>query len=209
MHMIPLMIDLAGKRVVIFGGGEVGARKARFFAPEAEVTVISRSFSPLFSGLETEHITRDLSELHEEEITSLLDGAFLAVAATSDPSLNTRIGHACRKRGVLFNNASGEAGDILIPSVIRGNHFLLALSTGGKSPAVSRFLREYLQSTLPDLDRMVVLQARLRKLLPGKEPDPRKRKDIVSKVLHDPEVWAVLAKGEEEAWQIVEEKYLQ
>ena len=46
MHMIPLMIDLAGKKVVIFGGGEVGARKARFFAPEAEVTVISRSFSP-------------------------------------------------------------------------------------------------------------------------------------------------------------------
>jgi hypothetical protein len=56
---------------------------------------------------------------------------------------------------------------------------------------------------------MVVLQDRLRKLLPAKEPDPRKRKDIVSKVLHDPEVWAVLAKGEEEAWQLVKEKYLQ
>jgi precorrin-2 dehydrogenase/sirohydrochlorin ferrochelatase len=209
MHMIPLMIDLTGKSVVIFGGGNVGARKARFFSPEAEVTVISRSFSPLLSGLEIQRVTLDLSNLHDTEIDSLIEGVFMAVAATPDPSLNNRIGSACRKRGILFNNASGKAGDILLPSVMRGEHFLLALSTGGESPAVSRFLREHLQSTLPDLDRMVALQDRLRKYLPRKEPDSRKRKGLVTEVLHDPAVWAGLAKGEEEAWQIVEEKYLQ
>jgi precorrin-2 dehydrogenase/sirohydrochlorin ferrochelatase len=209
MHMIPLMIDLTGKKVVIFGGGEVGARKARFFAPEAEVTVISRSFSSHLSGLEVQRVTRELSDLSDEEICPMLDGVFLAVAATPDPCLNDRIGKACRRMGVLFNNASGEPGDILIPSVICGEHFLLAISTGGESPAVSRFLREHLQSTLPDLDRMVALQDRLRKYLPGREPDSRKRKDLVTGVLHDPAVWAALAKGEEEAWHIVEEKYLQ
>jgi precorrin-2 dehydrogenase len=209
MHMIPLMIDLAGKRVVIFGGGEVGARKARFFAPEAEVAVISRSFSPLLSGPAIQQVTRELSDLREEEICSMLDDVFLAVAATPDTSLNNRIGSACRKKGVLFNNASGEPGDVLIPSVMGGEHFLLALSTGGESPAVSRFLREHLQSTLPDLDRMVALQDRLRKCLPEKEPDSRKRKALVTKVLHDPAVWAALAKGEEGAWRIVEENYLQ
>jgi precorrin-2 dehydrogenase/sirohydrochlorin ferrochelatase len=209
MHMIPLMIDLTGKSVVIFGGGNVGARKARFFSPEAEVTVISRSFSPLLSGLEIQRVTLDLSNLHDTEIDSLIEGVFMAVAATPDPSLNNRIGSACRKQGILFNNASGKAGDILLPSVMRGEHFLLALSTGGESPAVSRFLREHLQSTLPDLDRMVALQDRLRKYLPRKEPDSRKRKGLVTEVLHDPAVWAGLAKGEEEAWQIVEEKYLQ
>lgn len=209
MHMIPLMIDLTGKRVVIFGGGEVGTRKARFFSPEAEVTVISRSFSPRLSGLEIQRVTLDLSNLSEDEISSRLEGVFLAVGATPNQSLNNRIGSACRKMGVLFNNASGEAGDILLPSVICGEHFLLALSTGGKSPAVSRFLREHLQSTLPDLDRMVGLQNRLRTNFPRKEPDSRKRKVLVTKVLHDPAVWAALAKGEEEAWQIVEEKYLQ
>jgi precorrin-2 dehydrogenase/sirohydrochlorin ferrochelatase len=139
----------------------------------------------------------------------MLDGVFLAVAATPDSTLNNRIGRVCREMGVLFNNASGEPGDILIPSVMSGEHFLLAISTGGASPAVSRFLREHLQSTLPDLDRMVALQDRLRKYLPGKEPESRKRKALVTKVLHDPAVWTALAKGEEEAWQIVEEKYLQ
>ena len=209
MHMRPLMIDLTGKKVVIIGGGEVGARKARFFAPAAEVTVISRSFSPHLSGIDVKRIPFDIRDLPDGKIRALLDGAFAVVAATPDPSLNNRIGTLCREKGILFNNASGDTGDLLIPSVIAGDHFLLALSTGGESPAVSRFLREHLQSTLPDLDRMVALQARLRQYLPEREPDSRKRKAIVTAVLYDPSVWAALAKGEEGAWQIIEEKYLQ
>jgi len=55
----------------------------------------------------------------------------------------------------------------------------------------------------------VALQARLRQYLPEREPDSRKRKAIVTAVLYDPSVWAALAKGEEGAWQIIEEKYLQ
>ncbi len=209
MHMRPLMIDLTGKKVVIIGGGEVGARKARFFAPAAEVTVISRSFSPHLSGIDVKRIPRDIRDLPDGKIRALLDGAFAVVAATPDPSLNNRIGTLCREKGILFNNASGDTGDLLIPSVIAGDHFLLALSTEGESPAVSRFLREHLQSTLPELDRMVALQGRLRKYLLDIEPDSRKRKDIVIKVLHDPSVWVALAKSEEGAWQIIEEKYLQ
>lgn len=209
MHMRPLMIDLTGKTVVIIGGGEVGARKARFFAPAAEVTVISRSFSPHLSGIDVKRIPCDIRDLPDGKIRALLDGAFAVVAATPDPSLNNRIGTLCREKGILFNNASGDTGDLLIPSVIAGDHFLLALSTEGESPAVSRFLREHLQSTLPELDRMVALQGRLRKYLLDIEPDSRKRKDIVKKVLHDPSVWVALAKSEEGAWQIIEEKYLQ
>ncbi|HNY89080.1 MAG TPA: bifunctional precorrin-2 dehydrogenase/sirohydrochlorin ferrochelatase [Methanoregulaceae archaeon] len=207
--MRPLMIDLTGKKVVIIGGGEVGARKARFFAPAAEVTVISRSFSPHLSGIDVKRIPCDIRDLPDGKIRALLDGAFAVVAATPDPSLNNRIGTLCREKGILFNNASGDTGDLLIPSVIAGDHFLLALSTEGESPAVSRFLREHLQSTLPELDRMVALQGRLRKYLLDIEPDSRKRKDIVIKVLHDPSVWVALAKSEEGAWQIIEEKYLQ
>ena len=203
MHMRPLMIDLTGKKVVIIGGGEVGARKARFFAPAAEVTVISRSFSPHLSGIDVKRIPRDIRDLPDGKIRALLDGAFAVVAATPDPSLNNRIGTLCREKGILFNNASGDTGDLLIPSVIAGDHFLLALSTEGESPAVSRFLREHLQSTLPELDRMVALQGRLRKYLLDIEPDSRKRKDIVIKVLHDPSVWVALAKSEEGAWQII------
>jgi precorrin-2 dehydrogenase/sirohydrochlorin ferrochelatase len=205
--MIPLMIDLSGKKVVIFGGGTVGIRKARFFSPEAEVTVVSRSFSPGCDELGVRRIERDLSTAGDADLGSLLAGAFIAVAATPDTGLNDRLGEICQKLGILFNNASGKNGDILIPSVIRGEHFLIALSTSGASPAVSRFLRESIESSLPDLDRMIALQARLRDALQDSVPDADTRKKILWEVLNDPEVWGALGKGEEEGWRMVMERY--
>jgi Siroheme synthase (precorrin-2 oxidase/ferrochelatase domain) len=106
--MIPLMLDLTGRRVLIFGGGGVGARKAAHFEHEAEVTVISRSFSPRFDGLSVRRHETDLASLPDDAIVELLDGAFLAVAATPDPALNNRIGRLCASAGVLFNNAAGN-----------------------------------------------------------------------------------------------------
>jgi precorrin-2 dehydrogenase/sirohydrochlorin ferrochelatase len=206
--MIPLMLNFSGKKVVIFGGGDVGARKAGFFCPEAEVTVFSRSFSSRFSGMGAILVEKDLSGVSDQALLQLLTGAYLAVAATPDPALNDRIGALCRAQGILFNNARGERGDVLIPSVIRGGNFLLSISTGGKSPAVTRYLREYLQSSLPCLDRMIGLQERLRLFLVETEPAIQKRSAVLSGVLHDQEVWAALAEGEDAAWSLVERRYL-
>lgn len=50
-NFLPLMLDLAGKEVVIFGGGEVGERKASLFCDCARVVVISRDFTPLLGQL--------------------------------------------------------------------------------------------------------------------------------------------------------------
>jgi precorrin-2 dehydrogenase len=206
--MIPLMLDLAGKKVVIFGGGDVGARKARFFSHDAEVTVISRSFSPHFDDIPVNRLTRDLTGIDDRGLDQLLEGSFIAIAATPDRVLNDRIGKRCRERSIFFNNASGETGDLLIPSVIRGNHFLLAITTGGSSPALSRFLREYLESAFPNLDHMVALQERFRSYLQKTVPDAETRKEILWKVLYDSEVWDALGKGEELAWEMVTERYL-
>jgi precorrin-2 dehydrogenase/sirohydrochlorin ferrochelatase len=205
--MIPLMIDLSGKRVLIFGGGTVGTRKARFFSREADVTIISRSFSAECNQLPVRTMERDLSGITDEDLAGLIEGAFIAIAATPDAALNDRIGSICHAKGVLFNNASGKTGDILIPSVIRGRQYLLAISTGGESPAMSRFLREYIQSSLPDIDRMIVLQGRLREVLQDRVPDPDTRKKILWEVLNDPGVWDALAKGEEDGWEMVKERY--
>jgi precorrin-2 dehydrogenase/sirohydrochlorin ferrochelatase len=206
--MIPLMVDLSGRRVLIFGGGTVGSRKARFFSPEADVTVISRSFSSECDELKVRKRELDLSRMADIGIARLIEGTFIVIAATSDEALNDRIGKICREKGILFNNAAGETGDLLIPSVIKGEHYLLAISTKGESPAISRFLREYIQASLPQIDRMVVVQGRLREALQDKVPDTDTRKMILWEVLNDPTVWEALGKGEEEGWRIVKERYL-
>jgi len=206
--MIPLMVEMGDRTVIIFGGGRVGLRKAAFFYKNATVKVISRSFIPEFSGMGVECIERDIASMEDRELLSLLDEAFLAVAATSEEEQNNRIGRACRAAGVLFNNARGNPGDVIIPSVIRGENYTFAISTGGSSPAVSRFVREFFERSCPDLDAMIGLQVRLRSFLKSAQPDIERRNELIRDVLYDKEIWKALEKGEEEAWRITEARYL-
>ncbi|MEN6512636.1 bifunctional precorrin-2 dehydrogenase/sirohydrochlorin ferrochelatase [Methanoculleus sp.] len=206
--MIPLMLDLTGRRVLIFGGGDVGARKAAYFEHEAEVTVISRSFSPALDGLAIRRQEADLSTLPDEALRGLLQGAFLAVAATPDTGLNDRIGRVCAGSGVLFNNAAGVPGDVIIPSVVRGSRYLVAISTRGKSPAVSRYLRMRLETEYADLDRMIDLQDEMRSMLREVEPVQAERSRILWSILRDEEVWGALASDYERARAMAIERHL-
>ncbi len=202
------MLDLAGRRVLIFGGGDVGARKAAYFEREAEVTVISRSFSPALDDLAIQRKEVDLSTLEDEALDRLLQNAFLVVAATSDPGLNDRIGRLCADAGVLFNNAAGEAGDVAIPSIIRGRNYLVAISTLGKSPAVSRYIRMRLEAEYADLDLMIDLQDEMRSALKDIEPAQERRSRALWSVLRDEEIWRVLASDYDLARALAMERYL-
>ncbi|MCE5338233.1 MAG: bifunctional precorrin-2 dehydrogenase/sirohydrochlorin ferrochelatase [Methanomicrobiaceae archaeon] len=202
------MLDLTGRRVLIFGGGDVGARKAAYFEHEAEVTVISRSFSPALDGLAIRRQEADLSTLPDEALRGLLQGAFLAVAATPDTGLNDRIGRVCAGSGVLFNNAAGVPGDVIIPSVVRGSRYLVAISTRGKSPAVSRYLRMRLETEYADLDRMIDLQDEMRSMLREVEPVQAERSRILWSILRDEEVWGALASDYERARAMAIERHL-
>jgi len=206
--MIPLMVDLKGRTVLIFGGGEVGTRKAAFFGHEADVTVLSRSFSPELETMAVRRQKVDLSGITDAGLQGLLSGAFLAVAATPDQELNERIGRICRRRGVLFNNASGEQGDVLVPSVVRGRNYTIAISTSGKSPAIPRYLRLMIEKDYAALDAMIELQAELRTGLKETEPSQERRTEILWEVLSDKEVWAALAADPIRAKQMVMERYL-
>jgi len=206
--MIPLMLDLTERHVAIFGGGEVGARKAAYFMAEADVEVVSRSFSPAFGSLPVRRRSMDLSTASDEVLRQVLDGVALAVGATSDPALNNRIGKMCREMGIHFNNADGEEGDVLIPSVIRGEHYCIAVSTSGKSPAVPRYVRQVLEKEIPDLDRMIELQSELRSALKKRGVPRQRRAAILRAVLMDPEIRDLLAENRSKAYESAKKRYL-
>jgi precorrin-2 dehydrogenase/sirohydrochlorin ferrochelatase len=206
--MIPLFVDCSGRRIVIFGGGAVAARKAVYFAGQAQVLVVSRSFSEKMAGLPVEHKTRDVKDEADCVVEELIAGAFLVIGALSDPVQNNRIGKICRRAGILFNNADGDKGDVQLPAVSRAEHYTLAISTDGSSPAVSRYIREYLELELPALDAMIVLQERLRKKLRSVEPDQTRRMQVLREVLDDPSIWKQLESDPDTAWEIVSRRYL-
>jgi precorrin-2 dehydrogenase/sirohydrochlorin ferrochelatase len=206
--MIPLFVDCSGKRIVIFGGGEVASRKAAYFSGEADVLVVSRSFSHKMSILPVERQMLDAGRVSDEVLNGIIDRAFLVIGALSDPVQNNRIKNLCIVREILFNNADGEAGNVIIPSVTGGENFTLAISTKGNSPAVSRFIREHLETHFPALDDMVALQRDLRAQLKHTEPSQSRRNAILWEVLNDRELWKTLKNDPAGARQQVKERYL-
>ena len=206
--MIPLFIDFSGRRIVIFGGGEVAARKAAYFSGTAEIVVVSRSFITEFDTLKITRKDIDLVTATGRNLADVLTGAFLVIAATSDTVVNDRIGRLCRATGILFNNADGESGDVIFPAVARGENYTIAVSTGGNSPAVSRYLRQKIEENFPVLDDMIALQDRIREVLKVQEPDQKKRSEILKKVLYDPSVWAALEAKRPDVWEDIRDRYL-
>lgn len=206
--MLPLILDLTARKVVIFGGGKVGARKARFFLGECRVTVASRSFGEEIRGMEVERVEVDIGTASDRDIGNLMEGAFLVVAAARDPVLNERILGIARASGILCNSATGDPGDVLIPSVWKGRSHLVAVTTFGRSPAMARYIREKASLGAEEIDMMIELQGRVRKALKAIEPAQERRSAILWGIVHDQAVWEALSRGGDAAWEYVRGRYL-
>jgi precorrin-2 dehydrogenase/sirohydrochlorin ferrochelatase len=206
--MLPLILDLTGRRVVIFGGGPVGTRKARYFAGECRVTVASRSFADEIRSLDVERVELDIGTASDGELRNLMEGAFLVIAALPDPALNDRILGIARASGIFRNSAAGQPGDVLIPSVRRGRSHLVAVTTFGRSPAMARFISEELARDARKLDRMIDLQEKTREALRACEPSQERRSAILREVIRDEKAWEALSRGGEVAWEYVGRRYL-
>ncbi len=199
----PLFIDFTGKNVVIFGGGPVGERKAAYFAG-ANVTVVSSEFTP---GLESMPGIRLVGQdVAASDVPGLIKGAFLVVAATGDSILNIEIARIADEAGVLVNSAEGDS-DIILPAKIVRDEIVIAVSTGGKSPAMARFIRQRLETLLGgELADMVQLQSSLREMLKKEVPSQDERERLLWKVLEDPAIWDALKTSYNNAMRLAIEK---
>jgi len=186
--MIPLVIDGMDKKVVIFGGGRVAARKAAYFSGECRITVISRSFCDEIRSFGAELVEKEITDAGDSELKEYLEGAFMAIGATSDLSVNTRIADVCRRMNILFNSADASKGDVFMPSMIRGENYCVAVTTYGKSPAVPAYIREILQDEIRDLDGVIEVQDELREYLKKVEPSGEKRAEILRAVIRDRDI---------------------
>lgn len=203
-QFLPLLIDMNTRKVVIFGGGQVGERKAALFSRYARTTVISRSFTP---GLH-EHakhgvnLMKTSGSFSDGEISNYVKGAFIVIPATSDQELNKRIVDISHQHDCLVNSVDGIE-DIAVPSIIERGDITIALSTKGASPALSKFMRKKIEQTIPaEFDVMARLQKEIRQRLKHQLPKQEDRSRILWTILEDEEVWKALKESYEQALDI-------
>lgn len=129
-------LDLAGRSVLVVGGGRVGLEKAgALHAVGASLTVVSPTFVEGFDALEVERIERRYEP-------SDLDGRWLVVVAVDDIPLQGEIAIDAERRH-LFCNVVDEPSrcTLILPAIHREGPITIAVSTAGASPALAKRLR--------------------------------------------------------------------
>lgn len=198
---LPLMIDFSDRKVLIFGGGAVGERKATLFSRVAETTVASLGFSEKLLELEAAGklnlFKLDLSGASDSRLLAFMTGVFLVIPATSSLSLNERLSALAEKKGCLVNRVE-FAGAVVVPSLIQRGPLMIGISTFGQSPAVSKFTRKKIESVIsPEYEGMIRLQAKLRAYLKEHVSEQKRRQYLLWKVLESEEVWEKLSAASE------------
>ncbi|MCU1347722.1 MAG: precorrin-2 dehydrogenase / Sirohydrochlorin ferrochelatase [Acidobacteria bacterium] len=138
----PIFIDVEERSVLIVGGGGVSARKAETLLQYgAAVTIVSPEIADDVARL-APRVTIIRKRYDEAD----LDGRTLVIASTDDPCVNARIARDCRRRRIPVNVADRpHLCDFILPAVIEQGSVQVAVSTGGKSPALARRLKHDLQ----------------------------------------------------------------
>jgi precorrin-2 dehydrogenase/sirohydrochlorin ferrochelatase len=210
-NFLPLMLDLSGRKVVIFGGGSVGERKAELFCGCADTVVVSLDFSERLQELGVSGQVRlsrlDLATADDSELRKIISGAFLVIPATSSSELNRKITDIAGESDILINQVDA-LGSVVIPSVIKRGDLVIGISTLGHSPAVSKYTRKQIEGVIsPAYSDMIRLQDELRTYLKLNVKEQKKRKALLWKVLESEAVWDAFsesyAKAAEEAYRII------
>ena len=158
----PVNLDISGRLCLVVGGGRVAARKiSALLLSRAVVRVVSPDSCGKVRRLAEEGRVELIERAFQDDD---LTGVFLVFAATNMPAVQHRIAEQARLRDVLLNSAENPGlSSFLVPARIRRGDLLLAVSTGGASPALSALLKRKLALQFgPEYALLVQLMAAVR-----------------------------------------------
>ena len=156
-ELLPVFVNLKGRRVLVVGGGPVAAAKVKVLeSTGARVTVIAPEIDP---SIPAPGVVVRRRPVRDSDVSA----AWFVIAAAT-PRVNRRVARVAEARRVFVNavddppNASAYLGGVL-----RRDGVTVAISTSGRAPALAGLLREAIDALLPvDLSRWIAESDRLR-----------------------------------------------
>jgi siroheme synthase-like protein len=166
----PAFLDVRGRRCVVFGGDSEAREKIlRLLRSQAAVAVISPSVPDDVASLATDG---QIEWRRRAYCPGDLRGAFLAIAAPDVRSTNGALWDEAEREGVLLNAMDDAAHcHFIAPAIHEQGAIMVAVSTGGKAPALSVRLRDWIATTIGAEHAMLVdllgeLRPEVRRRLP-------------------------------------------
>jgi len=176
MPYYPIFLDLHDKNVLVVGGGKVAERKVQnLLTYGCQINIISPKLTAHLSRLAA---TGSITRIPRDAIDKTMNDAFMVIAATNDPKVNSTIAAKAKERGLLIN-AVDQPGDcnFIMPSIVKRGDLHVAISTAGKSPALAKKIRKQMELTFgQEYGAFLKLMGLIRtELLAGGAPSSRNK----------------------------------
>jgi precorrin-2 dehydrogenase/sirohydrochlorin ferrochelatase len=142
--MFPIFLKLDGRRCLVVGAGKVAEGKIRgLIEARASIEVVAPEAVWQLKKWAWEGVIGWKARVFQP---SDLDQVSLVIAATSIPEVNREVFKQARLRNVLCNAVDDpENCDFYYPAVVNRGDLQIAISTGGRSPALAQRLRQELE----------------------------------------------------------------
>ncbi|MCD8096267.1 MAG: bifunctional precorrin-2 dehydrogenase/sirohydrochlorin ferrochelatase [Ruminococcus sp.] len=176
MSYFPFFIDVCDKEILVVGGGKVAYRKAqKLMEFGAKIKIVAKDVCEEFGKLD---VTVHKREFSDKDIKN----AFCVIAATDDEQLNEYIFRLCQDENILINTVDDkEKCSFIFPAISKNGDITAAVTTNGKSPFVSSFVREKIDDVLTDnLSFAVEILGEYRKDLQEIYSDTKTKNHIIS-----------------------------
>ena len=148
MPYFPMFVNIEKSLCVVVGGGKVALRKTKVLLDfNAIVTVVSPECSLEFEKLSRAYPLRIIRSPYKREF---IKDAFIVIAATDKREVNRRVLLHCREEGIHVNIADKrEECSFYFPSIVRRENLVIGISTSGRYPLLSKYLKEKINRIIP------------------------------------------------------------
>lgn len=168
--LFPTFLRLDKLHVLVVGAGEVGWEKLGMMfrhADNGKIRVVAPEIREEIQNLANQYVGQ--IELRQKPFSEEdLDGIDVVIIATADNALNRSVWKQAKAKKILTNVAdTPELCDFYLSSVVKKGDLKVAISSNGKSPTLTKRIRELLEDVLPEeidelLDKLADIRSQLK-----------------------------------------------
>jgi len=191
-------LNLAGKTVLLVGGGKEAELKARNLVDGCgRLIIVSGSFSQALRRLAKKRKAQLYVDVSTRSDLIRRFKPDIVMAVTDDPAVNARLVKEAKKMRILSYAVDDPSiSDFRMPAIARKGDLRIAFYTGGKSPLVSSILRKRIERLITERDiEQIKLQEYARGIAKKRIPDGKTRRRVLYSLIRSPRIEKLLDSG--------------